>query len=182
MPETFEREILWASNGKVTGIDDVIGAWNKGSGFVFMSGHGSPNSWGDHFLASQETGNMASFTGLVVKGYMQRPFMPIDSLSNNEKLPVTVIGGCHNSQFNVSMVLQSWTYCRFIFRSCLKDTCGRMGRLYQSVLAGVLFEAPEAALLQLSAIQAWVMVCQVRILQQVEETDGSSIEFFRQYG
>jgi len=29
---------------------------------------------------------------------------PIDTLSNGEKLPVAVIGGCHNSQFNVSAV------------------------------------------------------------------------------
>jgi hypothetical protein len=28
----------------------------------------------------------------------------MDSVNNNEKLPIAVIGGCHNSQFNVSMI------------------------------------------------------------------------------
>jgi hypothetical protein len=36
--------------------------------------------------------------------YLSFPVFPIDSLSNGEKLPVAVVGGCHNSQFNVSVV------------------------------------------------------------------------------
>jgi hypothetical protein len=30
---------------------------------------------------------------------------PMDTLNNGEKLPIAVVGGCHNSQFNVSMVM-----------------------------------------------------------------------------
>ncbi|HEC88980.1 MAG TPA: peptidase C25, partial [Thermoplasmatales archaeon] len=49
MPDDFEKEILWTSNGKFKGQDDVINAIDQGSGFLFFSGHGSPNVWADHY-------------------------------------------------------------------------------------------------------------------------------------
>ena len=107
----FEKEILWTSNGKFTGPDDVINELNKGSGFMFMSGHGSPNSWGDHYPGAPGNRQYGSVTGLTVTSLnpwrlrLNFPLYPMDQLSNKEKLPVAVIGGCHNSQFNVSMIL-----------------------------------------------------------------------------
>jgi len=107
----FEKDIIWASNGKFTGQNDVLTAINNGSGFLFMSGHGSPNIWSDHYPGVPGNRGPASITGLQVttlkpwRPYISKPVFPIDSLSNAEKLPVAVIGGCHNSQFNVSMVL-----------------------------------------------------------------------------
>ena len=110
MPQEFERDIVWASNGRLTGQDDVIAAINQGSGFLFMSGHGSPNVWADHFPGVPGNRAHGSITGLMVTTlrpwfpYFSLPLFPIDTLSNGEKLPVAVIGGCHNSQFNVSAV------------------------------------------------------------------------------
>ncbi|MEM1513876.1 MAG: C25 family cysteine peptidase, partial [Candidatus Thermoplasmatota archaeon] len=110
MPEDFEREILWASNGKFTCMDDVINAISKGCGFLFMSGHGSPNSWGDHLPGIPGNRQHASLTGLTVTNlrpwfpYISFPVFPVDTLKNGEKLPIAVIGGCHNSQFNVSII------------------------------------------------------------------------------
>ena len=116
----FEKEILWTSNGKFTGTDDVINEMNTGSGFLFFSGHGSPNVWADHYPAVPGNRGPASVTGLevtklslfniagVLVGQNRPknlfPAYPMDKLSNGKKLPVTVVGGCHNSQFNVSMV------------------------------------------------------------------------------
>ena len=110
MPPDFEREILWASNGKFTGQEDVINAFNGGCGFWFMSGHGSPNVWADHYPGIPGNRQHASITGLYVTTlrpwfpYLSFPVFPIDTLSNGEKLPVAVIGGCHNGQFNVSAI------------------------------------------------------------------------------
>jgi hypothetical protein len=110
MPPDFEKEILWASNGKFTGQDDVINAVNKGAGFWFMSGHGSPNVWADHYPGIPGNRQHASIVGLYVTTlrpwfpYFSIPLFPIDTLSNGEKLPVAVIGGCHNAQFNVSAI------------------------------------------------------------------------------
>jgi len=119
--DDFEKEILWTSNGKFTGPNDVIKEFNKGSGFLFMSGHGSPNSWGDHYPGVPGNRRYGSVTGLTVTNirpfslYFKRPLYPIDTLSNKEKLPVAVIGGCHNSQFNVSMILGLYDLLPYYF-------------------------------------------------------------------
>ncbi len=110
MPEDFEKEILWTSNGKFTGQNDVINAFNNGCGFFFMSGHGSPNVWADHLPGVPGNRQHSSIVGLYVTTlrpwfpYFSFPLFPIDTLSNGEKLPVAVIGGCHNAQFNVSAI------------------------------------------------------------------------------
>ncbi len=110
MPDSIEANMVFASNGRFTGMESVITEINKGSGFLFMSGHGSPNSWGDHYPGVPGNRDDASLTGLTVTQlqpwypYLRVPFYPIDSLKNGDKLPIAVIGGCHNSQFNVSMV------------------------------------------------------------------------------
>ncbi|MBN1281200.1 MAG: peptidase C25 [Candidatus Thermoplasmatota archaeon] len=110
MPPEFERDIIWASNGKFTGQEDVIDAWNQGAGFLFFSGHGSPNVWADHYPGVPGNRGYGSVHGISVTTlrpwppYFERPVFPMDTIRNGEKLPIVVVGGCHNSQFNVSMV------------------------------------------------------------------------------
>ncbi|HHH80270.1 MAG TPA: peptidase C25, partial [Thermoplasmatales archaeon] len=122
MPEDFDREIVWTSNGKLTGQSDVINAFDKGYGFVFLSGHGSPNVWADHYPGVPGNRQHGSVTGLSVVNFkwffpfFERPVFPIDSLSNGDKLPVAVVGGCHNSQFNVSAVPAFFDALHFLFK------------------------------------------------------------------
>jgi len=120
MPEEFQKEILWGSNGKLNDIDDVLDAVNQGAGFLFFSGHGSPNVWADQYPGIFGDRGHSSFTGMEVTklsiwGILglfsgartiqdMLPMFPMDSMSNGDKLPIAVVGGCHNSQFNVSMV------------------------------------------------------------------------------
>ena len=110
MPPDFERIILWGSNGKFTGQNDVLNEFNKGCGFLFMSGHGSPNVWADHLPGIPGNRQHSSLLGLQVTSlkpwfpYIGFPLFPADSLKNGEKLPVVVLGGCHNSMFNVSAI------------------------------------------------------------------------------
>lgn len=104
MPDDFEKVILWTSNGKFRSMNDVIRAISEGAGFVFMSGHGSPNAWADHLPGVPGNRRHGSVTGLEVVSFNPiRPF-PMKMLRNFGKLPVIVIGGCHNSQFNVSAI------------------------------------------------------------------------------
>ena len=120
MPDTFEKDIVWSSNGKFTGQDDVIEKLSEGSGFVFMSGHGSPRSWGDHYPGVPGNRQEGRLPGLVTMSYgLSLPKFPINQISNNGKSFIAVIGGCHNSQFNVSFIpskldyfldLYMWTY------------------------------------------------------------------------
>ncbi|MFO7677082.1 MAG: C25 family cysteine peptidase [Thermoplasmatota archaeon] len=67
-------------------------AFNQGAGFAFFCGHGSPMTWSTHFEPANETN--------WVTGYILRDMM---FLRNKEKQPVTVVGGCHNGEFDVSL-------------------------------------------------------------------------------
>lgn len=110
LPEDFEKEIVWASNGQLTGPDDIIESVSKGCGFLFFSGHGSPNVWTDQYPGipgNRAYGGIPGFQVTTLKPwppFFDIPVFPMDTLSNGEKLPIAVVGGCHNSQFNVSMI------------------------------------------------------------------------------
>jgi hypothetical protein len=80
-------------------IDDinqqtVNAAMDKGAGFAYFCGHGSTASWNTHFEpASNEN---------WCTGYRVIDMIP---LKNQEKLPVTVVGGCHNGEFDLSITI-----------------------------------------------------------------------------
>lgn len=120
MPGDFEKELVWASNGGLTGQKDVIKSLSKGAGFVFLSGHGSPRIWADHYPGVPGNRGHGSVTGLLTNDpFGGPPFLPIERISNIGKPFILVVGGCHNSQFNVSLIpslldyklgLSLWTY------------------------------------------------------------------------
>ena len=90
--EGFEGIKLWTSDGSFTGVSDVVNAISDGCGFLFFDGHGNPSTWGTHPPDDKKTW----ITGL------DNNDMP--KLKNGEKLPVAVVGGCHNGQFNVCLM------------------------------------------------------------------------------
>jgi hypothetical protein len=78
-------------------IDDinrqtVHEAFNQGAGFAYFCGHGNPMHWGTHF----EPANNSNW----VTGYEIQDMI---FLKNREKQPITIVGGCHNGQFDVTM-------------------------------------------------------------------------------
>jgi len=70
----------------------VNAVMNQGAGFAYFCGHGSPASWSTHFPP-----NGTDWT----TGYDLRDMV---FLKNKEKLPIVVVGGCHNGQFDVSLM------------------------------------------------------------------------------
>ena len=86
----FNHIKLWASTGNLTTIN-LIKAINKGCGFLYLSGHGNPNVWLTHPPNSTEK-----------VGNLPTPLMSF--LVNQYKLPVCIVGGCHNSQLDVSLL------------------------------------------------------------------------------
>jgi hypothetical protein len=113
----FQKEILWSSNGKWTGQSDIMNAFNKGSGFTFFSGHGSPAVWSNHGAGIPGNRRHSHIGGIGVYDRYGPPYFPMETLSNRYKTPVTLVGGCHNSQFNVSFIATyilrlpfMWTY------------------------------------------------------------------------
>jgi len=121
MPEHFEQDIYWASNGRLKNPHDVVDALSKGCGFAFFSGHGSPNVWADHMPGIPGDRANGSFDGLYVSGiapfppYITTPILPMHRLTNKDKLPVVVVGGCHNSQFNVSLIPSIMSFPKILF-------------------------------------------------------------------
>lgn len=86
----FEPIRLYTSLGTFTGPKDVINAINSGAGFLFFDGHGSPMSWATHAPNSEEW-----IDGLNTRNMI--------FLRNKGMYPVCVVGGCHNSQFNITI-------------------------------------------------------------------------------
>jgi len=96
MPD-FNHIKLWTSEGGLTGPRDVINTWNKGCGFIYFAGHGSPYLWGTY-----PPNDKPIIYGLKLQHI---PF-----LFNGKKLPICIVGGCHNSMFNVSLLKSNnWT-------------------------------------------------------------------------
>ena len=105
MPDNFEKIFLSTANGNFTGKQDVVNALSEGAGFVFFSGHGSPGVWANHYPGIPGNRQHAEIIGLSVSDLEGSPHFPMDALSNEGKPFVCVVGGCHNSQFNVSIVM-----------------------------------------------------------------------------
>jgi hypothetical protein len=87
----FTSTKLWVTNNALTGPSDVVKELRKGAGFLYLSGHGTPMEWCTHPVSDGDT-------WIDVYGFqMQHIF-------NRNKLPICVVGGCHNSQFDVSLM------------------------------------------------------------------------------
>ena len=90
MPLGFNSTELFTSTGNLTGADDIINAIDKGSGFLYFSGHANPLVWSTHPPNSEDD--------MWVDFYNSE----MGLLDNSDKLPICVVGGCHNSQFDVT--------------------------------------------------------------------------------
>jgi len=89
----FTVDRLWLSLGAWEGRQDIVNAISQGCGFIHMAGHGNPAYWGNFLPDAQSEEEMID--GLILRDMRK--------LRNNEKLPIIVVGGCHNAQFNVTM-------------------------------------------------------------------------------
>lgn len=94
---------LWASDGSLASWKDVVREINKGCGFLYFAGHGSPGAWATHPPYDDSTW---IFGLKVIHMYF---------LLNRQKLPICVVGGCHNSMFNISFSHSSWTHGNPVF-------------------------------------------------------------------
>ena len=103
----FEPIKIWGSNRNTTDLVpeplDIIKTVSKGCGFLAFAGHGSPERWNSYW---PEGFHEERLKGLW---WWNMPFF-----FNGNKLPVCVVGGCHNSQFNVTstgfLLDQLWVY------------------------------------------------------------------------
>ena len=78
---------------------DIRRAFNQGAGFAYFCGHGGISSWGIHY-PPDATGWAPSPTRLGLITFYNNLYMNL--LRNRDKLPVTLVGGCNNGQYDVS--------------------------------------------------------------------------------
>ncbi len=88
----FNVEKLWTS-GTWDCKEDVTNAISSGSGFIHFAGHGNPSSWVNFLPDAQTEEEKVDGFGLS----------DMRKYSNGNKLPIVIVGGCHNAQFNVTM-------------------------------------------------------------------------------
>lgn len=69
---------------------------STGCGFLYFDGHGNPLSWNTHWLDDFSWAKGATPGGLNDYGMM--------ALKNGDKTPVVIVGGCHNSMINISLL------------------------------------------------------------------------------
>lgn len=89
----FSIDKLYTSKGNFNNYMDIVNQFNMGAGFAYLSGHGNPGVWGN-FWPDAETEEEFSL-GFTV--------FDIWKYANGYQLPIVVVGGCHNAQFNVTM-------------------------------------------------------------------------------
>jgi len=88
----FTMEKLWLSED-LWDTKTIIDTLSAGAGVMHIAGHGNPASWGN-FPPDAET-EEEYINGLKLADMRK--------IKNDDMLPVTVVGGCHNAQFNVTM-------------------------------------------------------------------------------
>ncbi|HIG99533.1 MAG TPA: hypothetical protein HA258_03025 [Thermoplasmata archaeon] len=82
------------TSGFIPVTKDIQQALSQGAGFVDFQGHGNPLVWDTIWYDGQYPQDWCG--GISV--YNFRKF------SNQEKLPIVVVGGCHNGMYNVSLL------------------------------------------------------------------------------
>jgi hypothetical protein len=118
MPNSFDKIMLWASNGNFTGQQDVIDTLSNGCGFAFFFGHASPSTMIVNLPGMPGGFRNSAITGLQPLS-LKAPFFPMNKITNTDKLPIVMVMGCHNSQFNNTLLSsltdrtnskKTWTY------------------------------------------------------------------------
>lgn len=89
---------VYSSNKNTTGLvpiaSDIQTAISQGAGFVLFQGHGNPLVWDTIWFDGQYPEDWCG--GITLYHFFR--------LKNAEKLPIVVVGGCHNGLYNVSLL------------------------------------------------------------------------------
>lgn len=91
---------IYASNvqsgeGPIPVSEDIVEEFSKGAGFIDFEGHGNPVVW-DTIHADGRYEDHDWVGGIRIPDFLK--------LSNKDKLPIVMVGGCHNGLFNVTML------------------------------------------------------------------------------
>lgn len=97
--DDFSPIKVYATEEGIMLARDIRKAMNQGSGFAYFCGHGGISAWGIHY-PPDASGWAPSLTRLGLITFYKNIYM--NRLRNGNKLPVTLVGGCNNGQYDVS--------------------------------------------------------------------------------
>ena len=105
--DTFIPDKIWDSNERLSGIspsgiENIDNGINAGCGFVEFSGHGAPSVW----TTFPHNGSRQSLPTPWGAYYSYR----ISDLSNGDKLPIALNGGCSLGKFNADNKCFAWSW------------------------------------------------------------------------
>lgn len=86
MMDGFVPTKIWVTNGKLQFALNMDNAIENGTGFLYMTGHGTHITWATHPLNDFHT-------WWPIGAYK---YSRVENLKNGDKLPVVIIGGCSN--------------------------------------------------------------------------------------
>jgi len=89
---------VYSSNKNTSGFTpittDIQNAFSQGAGYVDFQGHGNPFVWDTIWYDGSYPKDWCG--GITLFNFLR--------LSNRQKLPIVVVGGCHNGLYNVSLL------------------------------------------------------------------------------
>jgi len=97
--DDFDPIEVFASEKGTILARDIRKAMSQGAGFAYFCGHGGISAWGIHY-PPDASGWAPSLGRLGFVSFYKNIYMSF--LRNRDKLPVTLVGGCNNGQYDVS--------------------------------------------------------------------------------
>ncbi|HEC89487.1 MAG TPA: hypothetical protein ENI44_02765 [Thermoplasmatales archaeon] len=98
MDDLIDPIRVYASNRDTGGLcpvpEDISKAISEGAGYVLFEGHGNPMLWDTIWADGEYPKDWAG--GLSTLDFWK--------LKNKDKLPIILVGGCHNGLFNISIM------------------------------------------------------------------------------
>jgi hypothetical protein len=99
MGDLIDKNVtVYATNNNTGGLvpvpKDIISAITKGAGYVIFEGHGNPMVWDTIWADGEYPKDWAGGLSII-----QMP-----KILNFAKLPIVIVGGCHNALFNLSIL------------------------------------------------------------------------------
>ncbi len=101
MGDSIEPVRLYASHNDTGGLRpiprDIARTLSKGAGFGIFQGHSNPFIWDTHWADATNFSSLGSWTGGISIFHLPLVF-------NFRRLPILIMGGCHNGLFNVTII------------------------------------------------------------------------------
>ncbi len=187
----FIPKRIWASKGmlddNVFFNNEISNIINEGCGFVDFSGHGDPNLWATH-----PHGDESKWLP-IPGGYSN---IHSAKLTNNEKLPIIVLGACSTCKYNVIDNCFGWSFLSnpngggigsfgvTTFGYANGGGRGITGGFIEEITMNI-FEAYKECVNKGDSItfgEMWVMAIEDYIYPSMEVRDYATLESWQSFG